>query len=185
MSTRIPPAQPPYSPLVQASLDRILPAGMEPLLLFTTLARDDRLYSRFMSGNLLDAGHLTLRQREIVIDRTTALCRSEYEFGVHVAIFAKRADLTDDMLDSLARGSADDVCWSPEEALLIRACDQLHQSADIDGALWNDLRSLYSELALLEVIMLAGIYRTVSYLTNALRLPPEPFAKRFPDPPIT
>jgi hypothetical protein len=28
--------------------------------------------------------------------------------------------------------------------------------------------------------MLAGFYRTVSYLTNALRLPMESFAARFP-----
>jgi hypothetical protein len=28
--------------------------------------------------------------------------------------------------------------------------------------------------------MLAGFYRTVSYLTNTLRLPLETFAKRFP-----
>jgi hypothetical protein len=28
--------------------------------------------------------------------------------------------------------------------------------------------------------MLAGSYRTVSYLVNSLRLPPEPGARRFP-----
>ena len=46
-----------------------------------------------MGGGLLDKGHLTLRQREIVIDRVTARCGSEYEWGVHVAFFAKRAGL--------------------------------------------------------------------------------------------
>ncbi len=30
--------------------------------------------------------------------------------------------------------------------------------------------------------MLAGFYRTVSYLTNGLRLPSEPYAARFPPP---
>jgi hypothetical protein len=34
---------------------------------------------------------------------------------------------------------------------------------------------------MLELLLLAGFYRTVSYLTNALRLPPEPYAARFPD----
>jgi alkylhydroperoxidase family enzyme len=181
MSIRISPAQPPYSPEVQAAFDRIMPPGVPPLLLFTTLARDERLYSRFRNGGLLDKGHLTLRQREIVIDRTTALCRSEYEWGVHVAFFAERVHLTEDMLVSLVLGSASDPCWSPEEALLIRACDQLHQGADIDNALWDELRSIFSEMALMEIIMLAGFYRTVSYLTNALRLPLESFAARFPE----
>jgi hypothetical protein len=31
----------------------------------------------------------------------------------------------------------------------------------------------------MEVLMLAGFYRTVSYLTNALRLPLEDYAARF------
>ena len=63
---------------------------------------------------------------------------------------------------------------------LIRACDQLHAGADIDEALWAELRKHLSELALVEVLMLAGFYRTVSYLTNALRLPLESYAARFP-----
>ena len=29
--------------------------------------------------------------------------------------------------------------------------------------------------------MLCGLYRMVAYLTNALRLPLEPFARRFPE----
>ena len=33
---------------------------------------------------------------------------------------------------------------------------------------------------MLELLLLAGFYRTVSYLTNALRLPLEPYAARFP-----
>jgi alkylhydroperoxidase family enzyme len=64
--------------------------------------------------------------------------------------------------------------------LLIRACDALHERVDIDDELWTELRSAFSEEALMEVLMLAGFYRTVSYLTNALRLPLEPFAARFP-----
>jgi hypothetical protein len=53
----------------------------------------------------------------------------------------------------------------------VRACDQLHAGSDIDDALWAQLRLTLSEMALVEVLMLAGFYRTVSYLTNSLRLP--------------
>ncbi len=41
-------------------------------------------------------------------------------------------------------------------------------------------RAQFSEEAILELLLLAGFYRTVSYLTNALRLPLEPYAARFP-----
>jgi len=181
MSARIAPAQPPYSQDVQAAFDRIMPAGVPPLTLFTTLARDARLYERFRNGGLLDKGHLTLRQREIVIDRVTARSGSEYEWGVHVAFFGERVGLDQAMQYSLVHGSADDPCWSLEDRLLIRACDQLHADCDIDDALWVELCSHLSEMALLEVLLLAGFYRTVSYLTNALRLPLESYAARFPN----
>jgi len=48
-------------------------------------------------------------------------------------------------------------------------------------ALWTSLKSTFSDEAILELLLLAGFYRTVSYLTNALRLPAEPGSARFPD----
>jgi alkylhydroperoxidase family enzyme len=183
MSARIAPAEPPFSADVQAAFDRIMPPGVPPLVLFTTLARDERLYGRFRNGGLLDKGHLTLRQREIVIDRITALSGSEYEWGVHVAFFARKADLDEAMQVSLVHGGADDSCWPAEDRALIRACDALHATCDLDDAAWADLRAWFTEPAILEILMLAGFYRTVSYLTNALRLPLENYAARFPSSP--
>ncbi len=180
MSARIEPARPPYSTEIQAALERIMPAGVPALTLFTTLARDPRLFERFRRAALLDRGRLTLRQREIVIDRITALSGSEYEWGVHVAFFAKEARLDSAMLDSLVNGGADDPCWSAEDRVLIEACDQLLRNSDLADRLWTSLTKHLSEMAIVEVLMLAGFYRTVSYLTNALRLPLETYAERFP-----
>jgi alkylhydroperoxidase family enzyme len=180
MTSRIPPAVPPFPPEIQARLDRLMPKGVPPLVLFTTLAHDSRLFERFMAGGLLDPGHLTLRQREIVIDRTTALSGSEYEWGVHIAFFAKRAELTDEQIASTAQAGAADPIWSEEDRALLTACDQLHASCTLDDHTWNALRAKFSEEAILEILMLAGFYRTVSYLTNALRLPCEAYGARFP-----
>jgi len=178
--SRIEPLQPPFPTEIQERLDRRMPKGTAPLVLFTTLARDKRLFERFMAGSLLDPGHLTLRQREIVIDRVTALCRSEYEWGVHVAFFANRANLDEDQVASTVNGGKADPVWRDEERALLAACDQLHQNCDIDDETWRHLRQHFSEEALLEIVMLAGRYRMVSYLTNALRLPLESYAARFP-----
>lgn len=180
MSPRVSPARPPFAAEIQARLDRLMPKGVPPLALFTTLARDQRLFERFMAGSLLDRGHLSLRQREIVIDRTTALSGSEYEWGVHVAFFAARAGLDDAQIRSIASGGPDDAVWNEEDRVLIRACDLLHRTCDLDDGLWRALRDRFSEEAILEILMLAGSYRTVSYLTNALRLPLETYAARFP-----
>ena len=180
---RMAQAHAPYPEKIGAWLARTMPPGVPPLALFPTLARDARLFERFSSGGLLDRGHLTLRQREIVIDRTTARCGSEYEWGVHVAFFAERAGLHEEHRIALVHGRSNDPVWTGDERLLLAACDALHDRADIDDALWSDLRDVFAEEAILEIVMLAGFYRTVSYLTNALRLEPEAIAARFPPEP--
>jgi alkylhydroperoxidase family enzyme len=177
---RIAPASAPFPPDVQAALERTMPPGMPPLALFTTLARDPRLFGKFFAGGLLDRGHLTLRQRELVIHRTTALNRSEYEWGVHVALFAGRAQLTPEQLHCTVHGGPDDGCWSDDDRVLLRLCDALHATSTVDDALWSALRARFSDEAVLELLLLTGFYRTVSYLTNALRLPLEANAARFP-----
>ena len=180
MKSRIAPAQPPYAVAIQECFDRVMPKGLAPLVLFTTLARDQRLFERLMKGALLDNGHLTLRQRELIIDRVTALCGSEYEWGVHIAFFARRVGFSEQHIASTARGGAADPIWSDQERLLLEVCDQLHRKCDIDEQNWQALQQSFSDEAILEILMLAGYYRTISYLTNALRLPLETFSARFP-----
>jgi alkylhydroperoxidase family enzyme len=182
MTARIAPAAPPFPTEIQSALDRIM-RGKPPLRLFTTLARDPRLFHKFFSAGLLDRGHLTLRQRELVIFRTCALCRSEYEFGVHAAAFAAHAALDETQLRSLAHDGPAGACWSDDERALLRMCDALHATCTIDDELWQQLASGFSPEALLELLLLAGFYRTVGYLTNALRLPLEPDTRGFPPPP--
>jgi len=154
--------------------------GKPPLVLFTTLARDPRLFQKFFAGGLLDRGNLTVRQRELVIARTTALCRSEYEWGVHIALFASQVGFDEAQVISLASGQPQDACWSVGDRLLMELCDVLHAHCTVDDALWQSLKSSFSDEGILELLMLAGFYRTVSYLTNALRLPAEPGSASFP-----
>jgi len=178
-SARIAPAPPPLDRDVQEAIDTIM-RGAPPLVLFTTMARDRRLFFKFFNSGLLDRGNLTIRQREIVIDRVTACCGAEYEWGVHVSVYAAKAGLTETQIASLATGGPDDDCWADEDRVLIRLCDGLQQSSTVDDDVWADLKVHHSDEAILELLMLAGTYRTVSYLVNGLRLPLEPGAGRFP-----
>jgi alkylhydroperoxidase family enzyme len=178
-SARVGPAAEPLPDDIAQAIDAIM-RGRPPLVLFTTLARDRRLFFKFFNSGLLDRGHLTIRQREIVIDRVTASCGAEYEWGVHVSVFAAKAGLTEEQITSLTVGRPDDTCWSDADRLLIRLCDSLHDECTVDDELWAELTKGHSDEALLELLMLAGTYRTVSYLVNSLRLPPEPGTARFP-----
>src|ERR1700710_1939829 len=93
--SRIAPLEPPYAPEIQAQFDRIM-RGAPPLTLFRVVAGNARAWDKFRAGSLLDGGPLSLREREIVIDRTGALTKCEYEWGVHVALFATAGPLTDE-----------------------------------------------------------------------------------------
>ena len=177
---RIAPLEPPYPTEIKDAFDAIMPPGVPPLVLFTTLARNARVFAKFRAGGLLDKGSISLREREIVIDRTTARCASEYEWGVHIAFFAERAGLTPEQVRATASGAADDPAWTKRESLLIRLADALHDRAQVDDALWASLAAEFSDEQLIELIVLIGFYHTVSFATNALRLPLETGAARFP-----
>ena len=85
--SRIAPLKPPYAPEINEQFDRIM-RGAPPLMLFRVMAGHERAWGKFRAGSLLDRGPLSLREREIVIDRTCALNKCEYEWGVHVTAFA-------------------------------------------------------------------------------------------------
>jgi len=100
--SRIAALEPPYASDVQQQFDRIM-RGAPPLILFRVIAGNARAWEKFRAGSLLDRGPLSLREREIVIDRTCARTGCEYEWGVHVATFADAAHLTEEQIALVQR----------------------------------------------------------------------------------
>jgi alkylhydroperoxidase family enzyme len=177
--SRIAPLQPPYAADIQGQFDAIM-RGAPPLTLFRVVAGNARAWGKLRGGSLLDKGPLSLREREIVIDRTCALTGCEYEWGVHVSAFAAAAHLTDEQVRATVLGAADAPCWSDAEQALIAAVDALHARATLSDAEFAALAAHYDEAKIFEIIMLCGAYHTVSYLANGLALPLEENATRFP-----
>lgn len=181
MEPRIAPAEPPWDARVAEDFEKLMPPGIPPIALFRTLAKNPRVLRRIRRGGLLDPGSITLRQREIVILRTTARAGSEYEWGVHATFFGPVAGLGDDELHASVWRGHDAACWTEEESLLVRAADELHESARISDATWSALAERFEEAQIIEIVVLAGLYRTVSYAVNALGIALEPGAARFPE----
>ncbi len=177
--SRIAPLEPPYEPEIAGQFDRIM-RGAPPLMLFRVIASNARAWEKFRAGSLLDRGPLTLREREIVIDRTCARTGCEYEWGVHVATFADAAQLTEAQVRATVLDNADAPCWSPAEQALIAAVDALHARATFSDGEFKALSAHYDDAKIFEIILLCGFYRTVSYLANGLDLPLEDKAARFP-----
>jgi alkylhydroperoxidase family enzyme len=151
--SRVAPLQPPYAPETGEIFDRIM-RGAPPLMLFRVMASQPRAWGKFRAGSLLDPGPLTLREREIVIDRTCALNTCEYEWGVHVAIFAGPAKLTEEEVHATVQGDAASSCWSPAEQALIAAVDALHTRATFSDEEFAALSVHHDEAQILEIMLL-------------------------------
>jgi alkylhydroperoxidase family enzyme len=177
--SRIAPLEPPYEAEIQGQFDRIM-RGAPPLILFRVMAGNARAWEKFRAGSLLDPGPLSLREREIVIDRTCARTGCEYEWSVHVAAFAEAAHLTEQQVRATVLGKVDASCWSAAEQALLSAVDALHDRATLDDAEFKALSAHYDDAKIFEIILLCGFYRTVSYFANGLALPLEEKAVRFP-----
>jgi 4-carboxymuconolactone decarboxylase len=180
---RIPPLSPPYPPELQELLTRMTPPGAPNLLaLFRVLAHHPKLAERMTGwGGFLLGRHaaLALRDREVVIARVCALCGAEYEWGVHVAAFAQQAGITPAQHAAIARRDADDAVLTPSDRLLVQLCDQLHEGSTVDDALWQQLAQHWTSEQLIELLLLAGWYRAISYVCNAVGVPLESWGARF------
>ena len=173
---RLSPVTQPYTPDVQAAFARLPADWGPPFAIFTVLARDADLLQRFLRGSVgyRPDSKLSLRQREVLLLRVCANCNCRYEWGLRVHFFAGQAGITPEQIRASVHGMAEDPVWPAEDRLLLRLADALQDDCDIDNALWAELSGAFSGEAILELLMLAGYYRTVAYLANGLRLPPEP-----------
>jgi alkylhydroperoxidase family enzyme len=178
--TRIAPAAPPYEPAIAAELLRIMPPGFEPLVLFRTLAKSPRVFGKIFAGGYLDKGPLSLRQREILIDRTTARLGCEYEWGVHVALFGERVRFGEAEIAAIVHGPASAACWAAGEQALIALVDDLVDHRTIADATWQAASQHFDEAQLIEAIAITGFYHTISFLCRGLKLPLESYGARFP-----
>jgi hypothetical protein len=91
-----------------------------------------------------------------------------------------RAGLDAVQIAATAQGDAAAACWTPRQKLLIALVDALHDTAKLPEPLWQALAEAWSGEQLIELILLAGYYHTVSYLTNAFQIEAEPYAAPFP-----
>ena len=138
------------------------------------MLRHPALAKAFLTFNnhIATASTVSKRVREILILRIGWLRRSEYEFVQHL-ILGRSAGLTDAELDRITLG-ADAPGWSPEDADLVRAADELHADAYIQDATWARLSARYDTAQLLDIIFAVGCYDLLAMVFNTARVAVEP-----------
>ncbi len=111
------------------------------------------------------------RERELLILRTGWLCQAEYEWAQH-RLIGQSVGISDAEIERVREGP-EAAGWDPFEATLLRAADELHASARIDDATWDELAARYDEAQLIEVPMVVGHYHMVAFTLNSLGVPLE------------
>lgn len=151
------------------------------LKLFRVLAVSKRHLSKTGAGGLLDRDSpLSMREREIVILRTTGRLRCGYEWGVHVTAFAVHVGLAHEQVAATVVRDSNGV-WTGREALLVRVVDELCEHARLTAATLSEARAIWSEAQQLEIASLVGFYHTISFIVALAELEPEGWAAPFPD----
>ncbi|NJO35732.1 MAG: carboxymuconolactone decarboxylase family protein [Rhodospirillales bacterium] len=118
---------------------------------------------------MLSKSTLPPRDRELAILRTGWLCQSPYEWGQHVVI-GRRCGITDAEIEALTAGP-DDPIWSPFDAAIVRAADELHAHARIGDTTWATLAARYGDEQLLDLVAAIGNYHLVSFFLNTCGVP--------------
>jgi alkylhydroperoxidase family enzyme len=112
---------------------------------------------------------MTIRERELAILRIGWLSQAPMEWGSHVKI-AKRNGVTSEEIERIIEGSSA-AGWGRQDRAIVRAVEELHFSSMITDETWAELHQFFTDKKLIELVILAGQYKTVAYYQNALRLP--------------
>jgi len=182
---RIAPLGPPYDEETSSMLARWMPpnSDVEPLALFRTLAVHPELAARMrpLGAAILAHGTVEPRLRELMIQRTCALCGAEYEWGVHAVAFASAVGLTAAQLASTAGSGSAGALWTDAERAVLALAEQLHEDSSVGDELFARLQQHFSPQQILELVVTAGWYHAISYVIAAARVALEPWAMRFPE----
>ena len=135
------------------------------------LIRHAELYKAHLevAQKYLSDCEMSIRDRELAILRIGWLSRAPFEWGAHVKI-AKRNGITAEEIERVIEGSSAPG-WSNKDRSIVRAMEELHFDSMIADDTWADLEEFYNDKKLIELVILAGQYKTVAYYQNSLRLP--------------
>ena len=135
------------------------------------LIRHAELYQAHLevAKKYLSDCEMDIRDRELAILRIAWLSQAPFEWGAHVKI-AKRNGITSEEIERVIEGSSA-VGWSRHDRAIVRAMEELHFDSMITDGTWADLQEFYNDKKLIELMILAGQYKTVAYYQNSLRLP--------------
>jgi len=144
------------------------------------LARYPALAKAFLTFNkhLLSSSTLPGRVRELVILRISWLRRAEYEWAQHAFLAEKRAGVPRQEIEAVKEGANASV-WSPLEAAILRAVDELSADAFVSDATWEVLSAGLDQRQLMDLVFTVGAYDLLAMAFNTFGLELDPGLEGF------
>jgi 4-carboxymuconolactone decarboxylase len=179
MNPRIEPVEHPTTEMADILAKGWTYAG-RPFNAARTMAHHPKLLKRFtvFAGTFLTHSTLPPRDRELITLRACYRTDTDYYFGHHV-LLGEAAGLNRELALAVADSN---VRWSAEDALLLRAADELTAENRLSDPTWNALAGRYENDQLIELLFVVGFYRMVSCYVNTLRVQREPGVPAIPRP---
>jgi 4-carboxymuconolactone decarboxylase len=127
-----------------------------------TFAHHPALANAFSPLNihLLSENTLPVKLRQIAIMRTAWITRATYMWSSHLNT-SKVCGLSDEMYGPIQRG-ADDPYFTPFEATVIRATEELVNDRRIGDANWRALMAEWDEKQMLDFLFTVGCYAMIA-----------------------
>ncbi len=160
------PAQPRH-PFPERTPGR--PKGLNVL---GTLARYPALAQAFhtFNGHILFGTSLSPRQRELLVLRVAAVRQATYEWRQHV-VLAGDAGITADEVEPAGRSAPRSQGWSPLDAALVRAVDELLAEARVADATWAALAAELDVEQLMDLVFTVGAYDVLAMALRSFGVP--------------
>jgi AhpD family alkylhydroperoxidase len=132
------------------------------------MARNRGLFRRWLlfAAGLMPGGRLPRADTELVILRVSHLTDCPYE-AAHHRPMGLRAGLDQAQIDAVTR-ELDGHAWTPRQAAILAAVDELHASSRISDSSFEALRVELDDRDLVELCMLVGHYEMIAGLINSL-----------------
>jgi alkylhydroperoxidase family enzyme len=135
-----------------------------------TLARHPALTAAFntFNGYILFASTLTPRQRELLVLRVATLRGSAYEWEQH-RVLAADVGLDPVEVERIAAGP-DAPGWSPFDAAMLRAVDELVGAGEITDATWQLLSGEFDDQQMMDLVFTVGAYAVLALAFRSFRI---------------
>ena len=152
--------------------ERVRRLGASQVNLYRALAHTPELLTAWIdwAWALRERCHTPRPLREIMILRTAAVMRSEYEWHQHVAM-AENAGVPMKKMDAVAAWQTSDF-YEPHERAALMLTDAM-LTGHVPDAVHDELARHFTDAERVELILTAGFYAMVPRVLDACRVPLE------------